>query len=207
MNSPSPLSSTSNKEAEKVVAEDMTSTSNRHLPGTLGALWGITGFLFLMGSALVKLALISWAALNGPLTLIQWSLLISFGIFMAYSEGYKGFQKSFSPRFAARARYLTQSGSLFELLLAPLFCMTFFNAPRRNLIVSYVILFGVIILVLCFRQLPQPWRGILDAGVVIGLSWGVIATVVYSILALNQKHFATDPCIVNDNRRYLADSL
>ena len=28
-------------------------------------------------------------------------------------------------------------------------------------------------------MIPQPWRGVLDFGVIVGLSWGIIATVIY----------------------------
>ena len=33
------------------------------------------------------------------------------------------------------------------------------------------------------HRLDQPWRGILDAGVVVGLSWGTIATLALSVRA------------------------
>ena len=33
----------------------------------------------------------------------------------------------------------------------------------------------MLIAVLVVRQLPQPWRGIVDGGVVVGLSWGTLA--------------------------------
>ena len=33
----------------------------------------------------------------------------------------------------------------------------------------------IIILVLLVQMIPQPWRGIIDAGVVVGLSWGVLS--------------------------------
>ena len=97
-------------------------------------------------------------------------------IFMAYCEGYKGFQQAFSPRVAARARYLEERPHWLRTLLAPLFVMGFFHATKRRLIVTYSLTIGIVILILLFRQLPQPWHGVLDAGVVIGLAWGSIAT-------------------------------
>ncbi|MCS7471425.1 hypothetical protein NZK35_32665 [Stieleria sp. ICT_E10.1] len=34
-------------------------------------------------------------------------------------------------------------------------------------------------IVVLFRFIPQPWRGILDFGVIIGLSWGIVATLYF----------------------------
>ena len=33
-------------------------------------------------------------------------------------------------------------------------------------------------------MLPQPWRGIVDVGVVIGLGWGALATLALFVAAL-----------------------
>ena len=43
---------------------------------------------------------------------------------------------------------------------------------------SFLVTSAIIILVLLVRLLPQPWRGIIDAGVVLGLLLG-IASIVY----------------------------
>jgi hypothetical protein len=36
-------------------------------------------------------------------------------------------------------------------------------------------LVGVVALVLIVKSLPQPWRGIVDGGVVVGLAWGLVS--------------------------------
>lgn len=151
--------------------------SERHTLGILAASWGFVGVLTILGNAIVGLFLLSLEALQAELTTIQWALFIGNTAFMAYSEGYMGFQKKFSPRMAARVRYLTRSRKPLELILAPLFCMAFFNAPKRRIIISYSVLAMIVSLVLLFRLLPQPWRGILDAGVVVGLLWGSFSIV------------------------------
>ena len=53
--------------------------------------------------------------------------------------------------------------------------MALFHASRRRLMVSWLVYIGILIIIIVVRQLPQPWRGIVDAGVVVGLSWGIIA--------------------------------
>lgn len=163
------------------------------LAGKAAAIWGIAGFFFLMVNAIIRLAEVSLEALGHSLTVFQWLLLLINIIFMAYSEGYKGFQKSFSPRLAARAKYLTTSRSIKEMILAPLFCMNFFNAPRARIIMSFALLAMIITLITLFRMLPQPWRGILDAGVVIGLVWGSASTAWYCIKAFLDPDFDVDP--------------
>lgn len=118
---------------------------------------------------------------------------------MAWYEGYRGFQLQFSPRFAARAAALYRQATPGQALLAPLILMCFLQAPRRRLVVAYLLAVGVAVLVVLYRTLPQPWRGVLDAGVVIGLAWGVIATVWITCYALR---FGTvvDAELVNHQR-------
>ena len=114
-----------------------------------------------------------------PWNLWHYLVLVSWAVFMAYSEGYRGFQRGYSPRVAARAVYLRRRSTLSRLLLAPLFCMGFFHAPRKRRITVIVLLILIASIVVFFQFIPQPWRGILDFGVIIGLSWGIIATLLF----------------------------
>jgi hypothetical protein len=118
---------------------------------------------------------------------------------MAYAEGYRGFQKAFSPRVAARALYLKKNPCLLHVLLAPFFCMGFFHASRRRKITSFSVTSGIIVLILLVRLLPQPWRGIIDAGVVVGLAWGLISLIIFSYQAFTQKEFKYSPEVSERN--------
>jgi uncharacterized membrane protein len=53
--------------------------------------------------------------------------------------------------------------------------MGLFHATRRTKIVSWTLLVVVVSLVALMRRLAQPWRGIIDAGVVVGLAIGVVS--------------------------------
>ena len=97
---------------------------------------------------------------------------------MGRSEGYKGFQKKFSPRTAARIHHLYTSPNLLHTILAPLFGMGYFHATRRRQATSVLVTTAIIGLVLLVRQTPQPWRGIVDLGVVAGLMWGLVSIAV-----------------------------
>jgi hypothetical protein len=52
--------------------------------------------------------------------------------------------------------------------------MSFFGASRRGLTLAWGLLICIVALVLLVHQLGQPWRGIVDGGVVVGLAWGAI---------------------------------
>jgi hypothetical protein len=161
--------------------------------GIFGACWGALGVSALLGSAIWRLSPYAWEVLAMDLSTLQWILLVVNVIFMAHSEGYKGFQKAFSPRVAARTRYLFDHPHALRSLLAPLFCMGFFHATKKRLIVSYVLTAAIIGLIVLVRMLSQPWRGIVDAGVVVGLGWGLMAYWVFLVQAFAGGAFAYDP--------------
>ena len=164
-----------------------------NLLGRFGAAWGIGGVGLLLVYALYRLSEMAMNAFVVELYWYHWLLLISNTLFMAYSEGYKGFQLAFSPRVAARARHLLHHPRLLHVLLAPLFCMGYFHTTRKRLIAAYVLFFGILALILIVQQLSQPWRGILDVGVVVGLSWGLISLIWFSFQAMAAKSFQYSP--------------
>jgi hypothetical protein len=104
---------------------------------------------------------------------------------MAYAEGYKGFHLGFAPRVIVRARYLADNPRPLHVLLAPLFCMGYIYATRKRQIISFALTTMIICFVLIARSIPQPWRGILDAGVVVGLSLGVLSIAYFLIISSN----------------------
>lgn len=154
------------------------------LPGAVALLWGLGGFVLLMGFALWRLVPLSLEAFTYPW---GWTHVVLFGanlLAMAWFEGYKGFQKAFSPRLAARCHHLLHHASWGQALLAPLVAMGFIHASKRRMITAWALTAGIVLVVLLYRQLPQPWRGILDAGVVLGLAWGLVATLAHVVRAL-----------------------
>jgi hypothetical protein len=165
----------------------------RGLLGWVGALWGLGGILFLLGFAIWRLFPLAVEGLRMGPSPVQWALLVGFTAFMLHAEGYRGFQRAFSPRVAARARHLRDHPRLLHAVLAPLFCMAWFHAPRRRRVISIGLTAGVIFLVLLVRGLPQPWRGLVDTGVVLGLAYGFVATLVFGVRALACERFGHSP--------------
>ena len=149
------------------------------------ATWGVALVVLLLAQATMRLlpyALEVWR--DGAMSAGQQALFVGFVIFNAYAEGYRGFQKRFSPRVVARAFHLGRHPRPLHVLLALPYCMSLFHAKRRQQIVGWVFLVVLVLVIVLVRQLPQPWRGIVDGGVVVGLGWGIVSVVVFWIRGL-----------------------
>lgn len=102
------------------------------------------------------------------------SLIISI-IFLGYAEGYKGFQLSFSPRVAQRLKLVFKNPSFVNVVLSPLFCMGFFGISKKRMKITYILTITIIFLIIIIERISEPWRGIIDTGVLVGLSWGLLS--------------------------------
>ncbi|WP_156817055.1 hypothetical protein [Rubritalea marina] len=147
----------------------------------------------LLLSAICRLAPRGFAVLSQDLTLVQWVALALFAIFMLHAEGYRGFQKKFSPRTAARVHYLYHNTTPLRALLAPLFCVGYFDASKKTRIVSTCLTIGIILLIMVVRYCPEPWRGIIDFGVTLGLSYGLASYIVFLFKVFSNKDHGIDP--------------
>ena len=150
----------------------------------LGFTWGVGGVLLLLLFAIYRLAPMALALEDSTMTLLHWTVLTFFVAYMAYTEGYKGFHHGFAPRLVIRAIYLRNNPRILHVLLAPLFCMGYIYATRKRKIISIGHTLMIICFILIARILPQPWRGIIDAGVVVGLSIGIISITYFIFLAI-----------------------
>lgn len=141
----------------------------------LGVAWGVTGVGAVLVYAATSLGGHAVQALAAGLGPLEWLLLVVNTTFMAWAEGYRGFQQRFSPRVAARALDLYERPTAVRLVLAPLFCVGYFGATKRLQRTVWLGTGLIVLAVLVFNQLDQPWRGILDAGVMVGLMWGTLS--------------------------------
>lgn len=141
----------------------------------LGVGWGIGGIAAVLVYAATSLGRHTVTAVAAGLEPLEWLALAANAAVMAWAEGYRGFQLRFSPRVAARALVLYENPTPVRLLLAPLFCVGYFGATPRLQRMVYVGTGLIVLAVLLFNRLDQPWRGILDAGVMVGLLWGTLS--------------------------------
>ena len=160
----------------------------------LVALWGVLGVMAMVLFAIVRLTPMVIEALEESLNVLQWLAFAANIAVMAWSEGYRGFQLKFSPRVVARALYLYRHSTSFGTqLCAPLFCIGYFDACRRTKVGAWVGTTGIVILILLVHQLQQPWRGIVDAGVVVGLSWGLVSLAVMAFRTFRTGEYLVSP--------------
>ncbi|MEX1199017.1 MAG: hypothetical protein WEB57_14295 [Pseudohongiellaceae bacterium] len=142
-----------------------------------GFLWGVGGILLLLGFAVLRLGSVALEVLAFPLDAAHWALLGVWTPYMIWAEGYKGFFRGFAPRVVARARHLARHPQPLHVLLAPLYCMGYIHATRKRRLLSLALTTMIVCFVLLVRMLPQPWRGIIDIGVVAGLVVGMLSIV------------------------------
>lgn len=158
--------------------------------GRIALLWGVLGVVVLVAQPLFRLAPLAIEAIRGGLTAGQWVVLVLWVAINAHAEGYRGFHRRFSPRVVARAEWLARHPRPLFVALAPFFCMSLFHASRRGMLVARTLVVAIVLLVVMVRQLDQPWRGIVDAGVVVGLGLGLVS-LAYHFVQLLRGHAPT----------------
>lgn len=147
----------------------------------IGAIWGVVGILALLGFAIWRLTPLAFHAVEMGLSSWQWFVMSVWVVFMIASEGYDGFYKRLAPRIAQRAQEIREKGTYLDIILAPLYCFGYFKAPLRRMLVSYTAIILIICAIIVVQQVAQPWRGIIDMGVVIGLFFGMISIIAVSL--------------------------
>ncbi|GAX22895.1 hypothetical protein FisN_24Lh182 [Fistulifera solaris] len=157
-----------------------------------GSIWGTGGVLYILAKAIKRVMPIAqepFLAGAVPLTQFQLGAYIVTCLWFAYVEGYKGFQQKFSPLVVTRSFTLIpgKNGTQwYHFLLAPLYSMGMIHATRKRAIVSWSVTMGVAAIVALVKRFPYPWRNIVDAGVVAGLTWGSLSILFLYIRAWMQ---------------------
>ena len=162
--------------------------AKRPLAATLIATWATGCVLALLGQAIWRLTPLAIEPIsNGTLSYGQIAIYVGWVAFSIYSEGYRGFHLRFSPRVVSRAFYLGDHPKPLHVILALPFAMSLFYTTKRQLLVSWIFLLVLVAVITAVRLLPQPWRGIIDGGVVIGLGLGALSIVHFHIQGLRGK--------------------
>lgn len=157
------------------------------------AFWAIASVVVFLLNAVYRLVPYTIESLEGGLTAWQWTVMSVWVVLNAHAEGYRGFHRRFSPRVVARALHLAKNPTPLRVVLAPFYCMSYFGASRRGMIVSRCVTAGIVAIVIVVRQVSQPWRGIIDAGVVVGLSIGVLSLLYFAGRAAGGRPADFDP--------------
>jgi hypothetical protein len=175
------------------VASDNQGVPPRDLKRNLLGLWGVVQVVSVLANAIKRLLPVATQPFQRKdLSTEHWGLYVAFCLIMAYTEGYKAFQLKFSPMVVSRAFNLVQNSSILRILLAGPYSMGMFGASKKRMIVSWSITAGVFSLVKIVKYLPYPYRSIVDAGVVVGLSYGTFSILAYTVKALLGGKIVTD---------------
>lgn len=166
--------------------------------GRVALYWGVLGVMAVVIQPLVRLSPIVVEAIDAGMTGAQWALMGVWVAINAHAEGYRGFHCRFAPRVVARADYLRRHPRPLWVALAPFFCMSLFHASRRGLWVARTLVVAIVLLVLAIRQLDQPWRGIVDAGVVVGLGLGAVSLAYWFLRLLRGDAPTVSPDLPDD---------
>lgn len=167
------------------------------LKKNLLGLWGVLQVVYILTKAIKRLFPVAMQPiLQKDLLPFQWAMYGLWSIYMMYTEGYKAFQLKFSPLVVERsfglsktiserpATILESAISFLNIVLAGPYSMGLFCAPRKRMIIGWSLTAGVFSLVKIVKLLPYPYRSIVDAGVVAGLSYGTLSICFLTVKAL-----------------------
>ena len=146
--------------------------------------YGVLGVVGMLAVGVVRLLRHVAMTLDGGLGVAEVVGAAAILVFMAYVEGYRGFHLRFSPRVVARARWVASDPRPIRVVLLPLLCMGLFAATRRRLISSWALTAMILFFIVAVRTLPDPWRGLVDLGVVCGLTIGCLSMLYWWTVAL-----------------------
>jgi hypothetical protein len=171
------------------------STPTPQRPRSLAAaVWGVFGTVIILAEAIYRLSAIAITTLvREGLSAAETVFFAVWMFFIVYVEGYRAFQKRFSPRVVARAFYLAEHPRPLHVILAPLYCMALFHTSRRRLISSWILVVGIVSVILLVRLLPPVYRAIIDGGVACALAWGSLVMIVYFFRRLRGEEMPVPP--------------
>lgn len=180
-------------------SRDATPMRSRAAPalGLFAAAWGALGLCALLVYAIARLGFVVAAGLEAAWQPWHVAVALANAVFMAWSEGYRGFQLGFSPRSAARVKWLRHNPNLVRTVLAPLFVMGYFNAPPRRLVAVWALTAAIVVAIVVIHALAQPLRAALDIGVVLGLTWGLASFLISLKRTFAVAGYPTSPQVVS----------
>jgi hypothetical protein len=148
-------------------------------PDTRAPNWSIATFglavhAILLGEASYRLAERALLTVHQGLSLPQWLLMLLSIAAFGYGEGYRALHRRFFPHVIARASELAhREKRVRDWLIAPLYVVSMVQADKRALVRAWIGALLIVCAILIVRALPEPFRGIVDAGVAVALAIGL----------------------------------
>jgi hypothetical protein len=119
----------------------------------------------------------------GAMSNLNWFLTIVWCLVMGYCEGYRGFYCKFSPVAVDRAFSLDTTGRFYNIhiiLLGGPYAMGLFMADKKRLITSWLLFIFIFWMIAMVKKLSFPYREMVDAGVLVGITLGMLSLVWHS---------------------------
>ena len=140
--------------------------------GRLARFWGVGGILGVIGYGVFQLGQRAAQVPSYELMWYHWGVLVLTTAALIYVKAYKAFYRSLAPRIAARADQVRRHPTPLRVLLAPLYCMGYFDVDPGTQLRMVVITLAMILLVVIVSLVPEPWRAILDIAIAVALALG-----------------------------------
>lgn len=136
---------------------------------------GVSLVALMLLEAVYRLGVRALLTVREGLTLAQWCVLFLSILGFAYGEGYRALHRRFAPHVIARAVELanTENAGLRSWLSSPLYVLCLVRAEPAELRRAWVSVALIASAVLIVRRLPEPYRGMIDAGVAVALCIGL----------------------------------
>lgn len=143
------------------------------------SIWAFVAVSAVFVEAIVRLGARAVQTVAAGLDAAGWAALAASVGLLAYFEGYRGLQRRFAPTLVARA---LAAGALRpgprSVLVAPLFALSLAGTTGRARARAWGAVALIVVAIALVRCLPDPWRGVVDAGVAAALTWGLSAMLV-----------------------------
>ena len=137
--------------------------------------WAVLGVAFTLAEAITRLSYVCYRSVERGLSIVEWFVFAVLVASFGYWEGERALRRRFAPAVVARALELeSTSARRWTILLAPLYAMSLVGAARSALVRSWGAVAGIAAAVIVVRQLPSPFRGLVDGAVAVALSVGLV---------------------------------
>ena len=163
-------------------------------PETRAPNWSVSTFglavvAITLGEASLRLGARAMITLHSGLTLQEYALFFLSVAAFGYGEGYRALHGRFVPHVMERAIELAGSEmrGFRGFSMAPLYVLCLVHAERRELLKAWISVASIVCAVVIVKALPEPYRGIIDAGVALALGIGLGSLILGFVAAVRSK--------------------
>ncbi|HTQ03279.1 MAG TPA: hypothetical protein VMI54_05460 [Polyangiaceae bacterium] len=140
-------------------------------------LWSSGVVLLTLADGAYRTGLRALYTVERGLTRGEWLALAASVVLFTFGEGHAVLARRFAPAVVARAFSSTAPNGRAALVLGPLHALALARVTWREALRNWAVLAVIAGAIHAVRALPEPWRGVVDAGVFAALLWGSLALV------------------------------